>query len=505
MADLRLALPLLAHFVTALVCLAAWSRKDIQRVASVVGAFLAMTAGIWLLTTVRSDGLQLLRLGGWPSFAGIVLVADLLSAIMVLMTGLMGFLVAVYALADIDAGQESFGYHPLYHFMLAGVTGSFLTGDLFNLFVWFEIMLVSSFVLMSLKGGRLQVEGGIKYVILNMLGSITFLSAIGLLLSLTGTVNMADIATQVGRVAAEQPALVTALAMMFTLAFGMKAALFPLFGWLPASYHTPSTAVTTIFGALLTKVGVYALLRVYTLIFNQNTTLSYTLNALLILAGLTMVVGVLGAVSQFGFRRLLSFHIVSQIGYLVMGLAVFTVDSIAGTIFFMVHVILAKAALFLVSGIVQALTGTSDLKKLGGFYRDRPGLSFLFFIPAMALAGIPPLSGFWAKFAIIKAALDAKSYAIVAVALFVSLLTLYSMIKIWTYAFMRARPADVAVTPHPLQRGEAWLRWGPTVVIAALTVLMGVYAGPLFELTTAAAGQLMAPADYIAIVLEGTR
>ncbi|MDJ0753700.1 MAG: proton-conducting transporter membrane subunit [Ardenticatenaceae bacterium] len=495
--------PILAQFFTALFCLFFWARRDIQRILSLVGSFAALASAIGLLLQVQEAGIQVMQLGNWPSFAGIVLVADLFSAIMVLITAFMGLMIALYAISDIESGQEAFGYHALYHFMLLGVTGSFLTGDLFNLFVWFEIMLVSSFVLLSLQGNRPQIEGGMKYVILNMLASLTFLSAIGLLFSVTGTVNMADIARQLEVVAPQYPTLIIALAMMFTLAFGMKSAVFPLFGWLPASYHTPPTAVTTIFGALLTKVGVYAMIRVYTLIFNQLDTLNYTLTALLLISAFTMVVGVFGAVSQFGFRRLLSFHIISQIGYLIMGLAVFTVASIAGTIFFMVHVILAKAALFLVSGIVKQLTGTNDLKQLGGFYNNNMALSMLFFIPAMALAGIPPLSGFWAKFAIIKAALESGSYWIVGVGLFVSMLTLYSMVKIWTYVFMRARPEAYDKPLEPMAVNDRWLRWTPTILIGGLTVLMGIYAGPLMALSTEAAEQLMAPAQYIGVVLGG--
>ncbi len=497
------ALPLLAQFITGILCLILWNRPDRQRWISLAGSAIALISAAVLLSAVRADGIHLLQLGSWPAYAGIVLVADLFSAIMVVVTAFMGLMVGIYGLADIDDGQKQSGFHGLFHFMLVGVTGSFLTGDLFNLFVWFEIMLISSFVLLTLVGKRPQIEGGLKYVILNMLASLTFLAAVGLLYSVTGTVNMADLARQLQSITGQHPYLIIALAMMFTVAFGMKAAVFPLFGWLPASYHTPPTAVTTIFGALLTKVGVYALIRVYTLIFSQPAVIEYARPVLLVLAALTMVLGVFGAVSQYGFRRLLSFHIISQIGYLIMGLGLFTVASLAGTIFFLVHVIFAKSALFLVSGIVHRLTGTYDLKRLGGFYRHDLALSMLFFIPAMALAGIPPFSGFWAKFALIKAGLDTGDYWVVAVALFVSMLTLYSMIKIWTYVFMRERPASLQDEQPALDRSERWQRWGPAVLVGSLTVVMGLFAGPFFALATEAAGQLMTPATYIAVVLGG--
>lgn len=291
---------------------------------------------------------------------------------------------------------------------------------------------------------------------------------------------------------------------MFMLAFGIKSALFPVFGWLPASYHTPPTAVTTIFGALLTKVGVYALIRIYTLIFATDEILASVLPLLLIFSALTMVAGVFGAVAQYDFRRLLSFHIISQIGYLIMGIGIYTVSSLAGTIYFMVHVILAKAALFLVSGIVDKMAGTFDLKKLGGIYHNNMALSMLFFVPAMALAGIPPLSGFWAKFAVIRSGLEIQEYWIVAIGLFVSVWTLYSMTKIWTYVFMRKRPDSVDQTMIALSNRSWWLRWSPTIGIGLITVLMGIFAGPLFDLSVAAAEQLLSPETYIEAVLPSS-
>ena len=498
-------LPILTPLMTAIFCLISWQNRQLQRTLSLVGSMLALVLAIGLLRTVQADGIQVLYVGGWVAPFGITLVADLLSTIMVTITAFMGLMVAIYARVDIDVELEELGYHALYQFLLVGVTGSFLTGDLFNLFVWFEVMLLSSFVLLALMGKRPQIEGSVKYVILNMLSSALFLAAIGLLYGLTGTVNMADLSGRVATAATSNLSLVIALAMMFTVAFGMKAAVFPLFGWLPASYHTPPTAITTIFGALLTKVGVYALIRVHTLIFSHPDVWQYTQTVLLAIAGLTMVLGVFGAVSQYDFRRLLSFHIISQIGYLIMGLAIFTVTSLAGTIFFLVHVILAKSALFLVSGIIYRLTGTYDLKKLGGFYRDNMALSMLFFIPAMALAGIPPLSGFWAKFGIIKAGLEASNYGVVATGLCVSVLTLYSMIKIWTYVFMRERPAEHNSPLKTLSSQETSLRWLPTMIIGLVTVLMGIFAGPLFDLSTAAAEQLINNEVYITAVLGGAQ
>ncbi|MFT5194410.1 MAG: multicomponent Na+:H+ antiporter subunit D [Cellvibrionaceae bacterium] len=494
-------LPILIPITAAIICLICWNRPTIQRGISLTASGIAFGYNLWLLSFVSSSGIQTLNVAGWEAPFGVVLVADLLSAIMVLVTAFMGLMVAIYAIDDISLEFEENGYHILFQFLLAGVSGSFLTGDLFNLFVWFEIMLISSFVLLSMEGRRTQIEAGMKYVMMNLVSSAIFLSATGLVFGIAGTVNMADLGRRFPELAAENPVLTTSIAMLYVVAFGLKGALFPMFGWLPASYHTPPTAITTIFGALLTKVGVYALIRVFTLIFVAPEIMSLAQPVLLVLAALTMVTGVFGAVSQYDFRRLLSFHIISQIGYLILGLGIFTVASLAGTIFFMVHVILAKSALFLVSGIVNKMAGTYDLKKLGGFYHNNMALSMLFFIPAMALAGIPPLSGFWAKFAIVKAGLEAEQYIYVAIGLFVSVWTLYSMTKIWTYVFMRKRPAEYDTPLMELSANSFWLRWTPTLLIGAITVVMGLFAGPVFALATEAAQQLMDPNVYITAVL----
>jgi multicomponent Na+:H+ antiporter subunit D len=289
--------------------------------------------------------------------------------------------------------------------------------------------------------------------------------------------------------------------MLFLVAFGIKAAIFPLFFWLPASYHTPPVAVSAIFAGLLTKVGVYALIRVFTLLFVQDV--SYTHSLILIVAGLTMVTGVLGAAAQDEFRRILSFHIVSQIGYMLMGLALFTPLALAGSIFYIIHHIIVKTNLFLISGVVYRLSGTYQLKKLGGLYQSSPGIAMLFLIPALSLAGIPPLSGFWAKFTLVRAGLEVEQYAIVATALGVGLLTLFSMTKIWAEAFWKEKPAagdeDAARTN---QTGLPLLL--PIIILATVTVSIGLITEPVFRLASQAAEQLLNPADYIRAVLGGS-
>lgn len=492
--NLWLILPVAIPLAAAAAGLLAWQRRRAQRVIGVVGMAAQMVAGIGLLVNVWRHGVQAAQIGAWPAPFGITLAADLFSAVMVAIAGLMGLVVALYSLLSMDAARERFGYYPLLAVLLMGVSGAFLTGDIFSLYVWFEVMLIASFVLVALGGERAQLEGAIKYVTLNLMASAVFLSAAGLLYHAAGTLNMADLALRIPTI---NPGLAATLAVMFMVSFGIKAGVFPLFFWLPDSYHTPPLAVTTIFSALLTKVGVYALVRVFTLIFVQDVAYTHHL-LLMVIAGATMVTGVLGAVAQYEVRRLLSFHIISQIGYLLMGLAIFTPLALAGTVYFMVHVILAKSTLFLVAGVLHRLRGSYQLRVLGGAYRDHPLLAVLFLIGALALAGLPPLSGFWAKLALVQAGLQAGQVAIVVTALAVSLLTLFSMVKIWDAAFWKNAPGGVEKA-----EGSTWRAMAALVgVLAAVTLVISFAAEPAMALALQAAGQLSDPSAYIAAVLE---
>ncbi|MCG3212053.1 MAG: Na(+)/H(+) antiporter subunit D [Anaerolineae bacterium] len=492
--NILVVLPIVIPFTTGIILILAWNNRPFQRIFSVIGAAALLITGLALLYTVWNYGIQVMQMGGWPAPFGITLVADLLSAIMVILGGLMGLSVAVYSLASMDEEREMFGYYPLLHILLMGISGSFLTGDLFNLYVWFEVMLMSSFVLLALGGERGQLEGGIKYVTLNLISSAVFLAAVGTIYALLGTVNMADLAIQARN--SDQAGLVQVLGIMFLVAFGIKAAIFPLFFWLPSSYHTPPVAVSAIFAGLLTKVGVYTLIRVFTLIFVLDV--GYTHNIILALAGFTMVSGVLGAATQNEFRRILSFHIISQIGYMIMGLGLYTPLALAGSVFYITHHIVVKTNLFLVSGVVHRLRGSYQLKKLGGVYRLHPMLGVLFLIPAFSLAGVPPLSGFWAKFALIRAGIDTHSYIVVAAALVVSLLTLFSMTKIWAEVFWKADPNPDSAEDQPLTSLTYYLV--PVITLALITVVIGLFAQPFFAVAVRAAEQLLNPAEYIQAV-----
>jgi multicomponent Na+:H+ antiporter subunit D len=493
---LLLILPILIPVLTAAFCILAWKSRVIQRWLSLAGVCALLVSTFLLLRTVNADGIQVVQLGNWPAPFGITLVADLFSGLMLTVTAFIGVCVGVFALVNLDGEREKFGFYPLYQILLMGVCGAFLTGDLFNLFVWFEVMLMTSFVLLALGGERAQIEGAVKYLTLNFIASGLFLTTIGILYGKFGTLNMADLAL---RVQSEPAGVGLSSSLLLFVAFGIKAGVFPLFFWLPASYHTPPAAVSAIFAGLLTKVGVYAMIRAFTLIFTFDTQITHGL--IILVSVFTMITGVLGAAAQQDIRRILSFHIISQIGYMTLGLGLFTTAALAASIFYIIHHIIVKTNLFLIGGVVEHIYGSEKLKQVGGLYQHYPLIAALFLIPAMSLAGIPPLSGFFAKLSLIRSGIEVQSYLPIAAALIVGLLTLFSMTKIWSEAFWKADPeagkkaGRVAV---PM------LMVLPIVAMAAVTVWIGLFPGVLMSIGSRAAEQLMNPNEYVRAVLGVT-
>jgi multicomponent Na+:H+ antiporter subunit D len=488
---LTLLWPVLVPIATAALTACLWTRPRLQRELGLLGLIVLLGVSLKLLWTVLHDGVLAKQFGAWAAPFGIGFVADPLSAALVVVTGLLGLAVGIFALASIGERQERAGFHPLFHGLLAGVNGAFLTGDIFNLYVWFEVMLITSLGLLVLGRTRAQVDGAIKYAALNLFGTILFLMAVALLYGATGTLNMADLALVLPNTAASPGLLMAAL--LFLAAFGIKAAFFPVFFWLPASYHTAPFAVAAIFAGLLTKVGVYACFRVFTLLFAMDGDELRTILA--VIAALTMVTGVFGAAVQWNVRRILSFHIISQIGYMLMGLALFTQAALLGAAFYIVHHIVVKANLFLLAGAIQRASGTDDLKRSGGLLRSHPWLAVLFLIPALSLAGLPPLSGFWAKLLVVEPALAEGWHWLAATALLVGLLTLYSMSKIWLEAFWKAAPVQ---RRQPRRVPAAVVL--PIALLGAVTVAIGLAPQPFVTLADQAALVLVEPERYVAAV-----
>ena len=489
------ALPVLIPFVLIIGMLVCRSEK-LARWLGPAASGLLLLLSVFLFVLVQKHGVLALQMGGWEAPFGITLVVDYLSALMLIVAAVILFAISIYALNFLPDSIKINRFFVFFFGLTMGMNGAFITGDVFNLFVWFEVMLMSSFVLITMGRSKEQLEGGIKYLALNLVGSLLFLAGVGLLYGKTGTLNMAHLAQILKN--DDQAILMNTSAVLFFVAFGIKAAVFPLYFWLPASYHTPNITISSLFAGLLTKVGVYTFIRFFTLFFVHDPQFWHQM--LLVIAGLTMVAGGMAAAAHYETRRILSYHIISQIGYMIMGLGIFTPLAIAGAVFFTLHNMIAKTNTFLVSGMINKARGTFELKEIGGLFKESPFLAVLFVIPAFALAGVPPISGFFAKFILIKAGIENGNYIITAVAIITGMLTLYSMIKIWSEAFLKKQP-DNGRQNKSYTFGFA--EYFPSVLLGSVSILMGIFALYVFGYTMEAANQLINPDLYIETVLKG--
>jgi len=461
-------------------------RLLLQRAIAVAGVSFVLGAAIALLISADTGAPVVTQVGGWAAPAGITLVADRFAAMILTVAAAMLFVVLFYAMAQLGRDALDWWFHAKYLVLMAGVALSLVTGDLFNLFVGFEIMLIASYVLLTVRTGPGEVRATISYVIINLVASALFLMVIAYDYTTTGTLNLADLATKMADV---DPAVKSGLSMLTLVVFGIKAALFPLFMWLPDSYPTAPTPVTAIFAGLLTKVGVFVIIRTQTLLFSQDEPSTL----LLFVAGATMTAGILGAIAQNDVKRILSFHIVSQIGYMMMGLGFLSVAGLAAAILFVSNQIIVKTGLFLVGGLVEAEHGTGALDRIGGLLHRRPLLAALFLPLALSLAGLPPFSGFIPKLALVQEGLALDRGLIVGISLAVSLLTLFSMTKIWGGVFWGEQTDAEKKAPPGMV--------GATALVVALSLAAVVFAGPIVGLAERAASDLIDPAIYAELVL----
>jgi len=493
--------PLLLQMLLAILLMFFWRKINIQRIISMLGSLVHLAVSIGVFAYIWNNGTQTVQAGSWEAPFGITFIADTFAATMVLLTSIAGLAVSIFSSGSVISDRLRFGYFPIFHFLLLGLTGAFLTGDIFNLYVWFEIIIISSFVLITIGGEKAQLEGAVKYFTLNFLASMIFLTAIAVLYGLTGSLNMADLANKVAAV--ENRALVEITAILFLIGFGIKSALFPLYFWLPASYHTPPSAVSAIFGGLLTKVGVYALIRVFTLIFVGDVFLD---QILLVLAIFTLFSGALGALVQNNIRKVFSYLIICHIGYMIIGLGMFTEVAIAGTIFYLVHDIVVKTNLFMISGLIYRIKGSNSMRALGGFYANYPMLSLLMFIPLFSLVGIPPLSGFWPKISLITASFDSESYWSLAAIIFASFITLVVIAKLWAEVFWKDA-TEIPVRPkfryyHKIKNIKRIQIVVPIVFLSLVSLYIGFGAEHIQRLSTRIASELMDNQQYIDAVLN---
>jgi len=470
--------PVLIPLSTAMLTAAAQGRPRLQTALSMAGVLAFLAAALALLAGVQEHGSLAMQFGNWEKPFGIAFLIDRTGASLVLITALMGSASLLFLLSDADPGNRHPLTLPLVHGVLAGVSGAFCTADLFNLYVWFEVMLICALGLFAIGRRMDQLDGTYKYMVLNLVGTLLLLMSVGMIYSATGHLYFGALSQAY---ASLPPTLSLALLSALSLAFLMKAGAFPLFAWLPASYHTLPAPVLALFAGLLTKVGVYTVLRTLGDVFTPAPEL--LMEALGWIAVATMITGVLGAAYHWDIRRILAFHIVSQIGYILLGIALNTEAGFAATLFYTLHHIVVKANLFLIGAIVWYWTGSYDLRRSGGLYAARPLLAVLFLVPALSLVGIPPLSGFWAKFLILQEAIAQGRVAWTVAALLVSVLTLYSMMKIWMEAFWRPHPEPTRAVPS----GRIWPAYAATMGLAGVTLWIGLSPQHLLAFVQAAA------------------
>jgi len=475
--------PILIPLLTAMVTALAAHHRRLQEGLSITGSAMFLLSGLWLMGAVGQDGALSVALGNWPVPFAIELVADRLSAVMVLVTAVLGLTVLLYQSSSTDASSASPALHPLMHGLLAAVCGSLLTADLFNLYVWFELMLITVLGLLALGHKLRNLEATFKYFALNMVGTLLFLASVAMLYGATGQLNFAALAE-----ASQQAHLkgaLTVFVVLLILAFLLKAAAFPLFFWLPATYHTLPLPVLALIGGLVTKVGIYVLLRLTGQVFVEQPEVLY--DALGWIAIATMVSGVLGAAYHWDLRRILAFHIVSQIGYLLLAVALVSPAGGAAGLFFMIHNILAKASLFLIAGLMFRSAGHYDLRRIGGLYPAQPLLALLFLIAGFSLVGVPPSSGFWGKFLLVQESFLQGRFAWGGIALAVGLLTLYSMAKIWLEGFWKPHPLGNEGVAQDTGTGAAYTA---VTVLVLLLAIIGLVPDPLIRYSISATSML---------------
>ncbi|MDI9897534.1 Na+/H+ antiporter subunit D [Rhodococcus sp. IEGM 1381] len=509
-------LPVLIPMLAAALTLVLGRKPRAQRFITIVALTAVVAISSMMLYLADRDGTSALQVGGWDSPLGISLVVDRLSAMMLVVSSIVLLAVMVYSIGqgirDGSENQPVSIFLPTYLALTAGVCNAFLAGDLFNLFVGFEVLLAASFVLLTLGASADRVRAGVSYVMVSMVSSLIFLIGIALVYGSTGTLNLAHIAVRMDDIPSGTR---TAIFAVLLVAFGIKAAVFPLSTWLPDSYPTAPAPVTAVFAGLLTKVGVYAIIRAHTLLFPDGS----LDNVLMVCALLTMLVGILGSIAQSDIKRLLSFTLVSHIGYMIFGVALSTQSGLSGSIYYVAHHILVQTTLFLVVGLIERQAGSSSLRRLGGLAAASPVLAIVFLVPALNLGGIPPFSGFIGKVALLQAGSEQGSvlaWLLVAGGTVTSLLTLYVVARVWTKAFWRARAdapeGDLADnSPSALLDDSSDIQFGdredvgkmpafmliPTIGLVVVGLAMTVFAGRIIDISDRAAADLRDRSVYI--------
>ncbi len=502
--DWLVILPIIVTLLGGALCLMLRKRVDMQPRLGIVFLGFLVLADIGLLIRIVETGPITMVMGRWLPPFGIAFSVDIVGASLTLVSGIVAFLAAIYAIVDIEASSRRYGFYPFLLLLMTGVSGAFLTGDIFNLYVWFEVLLIASFGMIILGSTKRQFDGAIRYTFLNLVATTLFLVATGYLYGVLGTLNMADVALKVKEVGPTAP--IGTIAALYLLAFAMKAAAFPLNFWLPASYHTPNIVVSAVFGGLLTKVGVYALIRTLVMLLPD-----YRLamaDVVLWLAAITMLAGALGALAQTDIRRLTGYLVISGIGSMLVGVALGTSLALSGSILYAIHSIIVMTALYLVVGIMGRLCQAYDLPGIGGLYTRDPLLSGMFLVLALAVSGLPPFSGFWPKVMLVDASLNSGQGWLAAAILVTGLLTTMAVGRVWLHGFWRGGPQGVpdgTVRPltATLDRSERTAMVLPVLGLIAVVVIIGLWPNPFIAAAGIGAEGMIDPAAYIGSVFGG--
>ena len=488
-----LVVPLIIPIITAVILVFLREQIILQRIISFITMIFLSIISFLLLNFVQADGIIRLDFSGWLPPFGILFVADSFSILLVLTANILTTICLLYAFSTIGEQHEKMFFYPFVLFLIAGVNGSFLTGDIFNLFVCFEVMLLASYVLVALGGQKRQLRESLKYVLINVVASWMFLIALAFLYGTVKTLNMAHIAQRVAETG--QDPILTTVAILFLIVFSLKAGLL-LFFWLPGSYSVPPTVVQALFAALLTKVGMYALIRTFTLMFPLNQDVTHAIIG--VMAGITLIAGCMGALSGRDIYTIATYNVIIGVGFILIGLAVGTEAALAGAIYYLIHDMLAKALLFLLVGMMFYVSGESVVKKMSGLIQNYPLFGWLYFLVMLALAGIPPLSGFMGKVLIGQGAIETGSYVLLALGFASSIIVLYSLLRIFLASFYGETTISYE-DRKPIPRG-AYVAF---ILLAISIVYVGVGAESLAIYVKDAAKTLMNPSIYIDAILKG--
>lgn len=499
LADWLVIAPVALCIVVGALLLLVRKRTEWQPGIAIAGLVLLVVVDAGLLWHVAENGPVTMTMGRWLPPFGISFTADLFGAFLALVGGIAALACGIYGVLDVDMSGRRYGFYPFLFLMMAGVSGSFLTGDIFNLYVWFEVLLISSFGLLVLGSERGQIDGATKYAFLNLVATTLFLIATAYLYGIFGTLNMADIALK-AREATDKAPLMT-LATLYFLAFGMKAAAFPVNFWLPASYHTPRVVASALFAGVLTKVGIYALTR--TLVMLLPAERAELSSIIAVVAVMTMILGVLGALAQTDLRRLLGYVVISGIGVMLAGVALSGPAGLSGTVFYIAHSIVVMTALYIASGMAARAAGSFSLAALGGLYRSHPLFSALSLILFFSVAGLPPFSGLWAKVVLVKASLDAGAGWLASAILLTGFLTTIAVGRVWLLAYWRPVGQATSSERRPERAIPLSTGYLPLIMLAGLSVVVGFYPDAVIRLAQLAAQQLLDPSAYIQSVFPG--